>query len=446
MTIDEHGAAPAPDEPATAAPVDTRRQGRRIYTASFVGTTVEFYDFIAFGTAASLVFPTVFFAGTSPTVGTIASFATLAIGYAARPLGGLIGGHFGDRVGRKSVLIVTMAVMGVATFLIGLLPSSTQIGSWAPILLIILRLVQGLAVGAEWGGAALMSVEHATKGRRGLFGSSTGLGSGFGVLLAYTAFGVLGGLGEDAFLSWGWRLPFLASAILVVIGLYIRLRVEESPVFLAEQDKAAITRTPLLTLMKERPWKVLVGIGVYAGPFMAQAIVTTFAISYATTHFGLARQTLLNGLIISLAGMLVTVPFFAWLSDKVGRRTVYVPAAILAGVWSFFVYDLIGTGSPVVITLVFVVSMTLLNAATVGVVGSLLAELYPTKIRYTGASAAYQFAGLIGGGIGPLLASVFAGTSAGVTGVAIMIAIFCVISAVCAASLGDTRAVDLHEA
>lgn len=442
MTIDERGAVPAPDTTS-----DSGRQGRRIYVASFVGTTVEFYDFIAFGIAASLVFPAVFFAGTSATVGTVASFATLAIGYAARPIGGLIGGHFGDRLGRKSVLIWTMAVMGVSTFLIGLLPSSDQIGSWAPILLVVLRLAQGLAVGAEWGGAALMSVEHASKGRRGLFGSSTGLGSGFGVLLAYTAFGALGGLGEVAFMSWGWRLPFLLSAVLVLIGLYIRLRVQESPVFLAQQDQApTTTRTPLIALMKERPVRLLVAIGVYAGPFMAQAIVTTFAISYATTTFGLPRQVLLNALIISLVGMLFTVPFFAWLSDKVGRRTIYVPAALAAGVWSFFVYDLIGTGSPLVITLVFVVSMTILNAATVGVVGSLLAELFPTQFRYTGASAAYQFAGLIGGGIGPLLAAVLAGTGAGVTAVGIMIAVFCVISAVCVQSLGDTRKVDLNEA
>ncbi|MGW1027914.1 MFS transporter [Streptomyces sp. NPDC002577] len=438
------------EQSALAAGVGShsRRQGRRIYAASFIGTTVEFYDFIAFGTAASLVFPSVFFEGTSEVVGTIASFATLAIGYAARPLGGLIGGHYGDRLGRKAVLIWTMALMGVSTFLIGLLPSSNQIGSLAPILLILLRLVQGLAVGAEWGGAVLMSVEHAKGSNRGLFGSATGVGSGCGVLLAYTAFSALGGLGQEQFLSWGWRLPFLLSAVLIVIGLYIRLRVEESPVFLAQraQEQEAPAHSPLVALLRERPMRVLVGIGVYAGPFMAQAIVTTFLISYATTTFGLPRQVLLNGLIISLAGMLVTVPIFASLSDKVGRRVVYVPAALLAGVFSFFIYDLVGTGSAVLITLVFVISMTILNAATVGVVGSLLAELFPTQSRYTGASAAYQFAGLIGGGIGPLLASVFAGSGAGVHSVSIMVAVFCVISAICAGALGDTRTVDLNRA
>ncbi|MER5182221.1 MFS transporter [Streptomyces sp. NPDC002896] len=434
--------------PAAGAVSHSSRQGRRIYAASFFGTTVEFYDFIAFGTAASLVFPQVFFDGTSEAVGTIASFATLAIGYTARPLGGLIGGHYGDRIGRKSVLIWTMAVMGVSTFLIGLLPSSAQIGSLAPVLLVVLRLVQGLAVGAEWGGAVLMSVEHAESSRRGLFGSATGVGSGCGVLLAYTAFGALGGLREEQFLSWGWRLPFLLSAVLIVIGMYIRLRIEESPVFLAQRAAAQETpaRTPLVALLREGPLRVLAGIGLYAGPFMAQALVTTFLVSYATTTAGVPRQVLLNGLIISLAGMLLTVPLFAWLSDRVGRRIVYIPAALLAGVFSFFVYDLVATGSAVLITLVFVISMTFLNAATVGVVGSLLAELFPTRFRYTGASAAYQFAGLIGGGVGPLLASILSGSGAGILSVSIMTAVFCAISAVCAAALGDTRTVDLHRA
>ncbi|MFD7204280.1 MFS transporter [Streptomyces sp. NPDC059893] len=434
--------------PHTGADSDSRRRGRRIYTASFIGTTVEFYDFIAFGTAASLVFPSVFFAGTTQVVGTIASFATLAIGYAARPIGGLVGGHYGDRIGRKSVLIWTMALMGISTFLIGLLPSSNAIGSFAPMLLVFLRLVQGLAVGAEWGGAVLMSVEHAKDTQRGLFGSATGVGSGCGVLLAYTAFGALGGLGEEQFLAWGWRIPFLLSAVLITVGMYIRLRIDESPVFLAQQsnEQKTPTRSPFVALLRDRPLRVLVGIGVYAGPFMAQAIVTTFVISYATSTLGLPRQVLLNGLIISLAGMLVTVPIFAWLSDRVGRRVVYVPAALLAGVFSFFVYDLVGTGSALVITLVFVVSMTILNAATVGVVGSLLSELFPTEFRYTGTSVAYQFAGLIGGGIGPLLASVLADTGPGVHAVSVMIAAFCVISAVCAGTLGDTRRIDLNRA
>ncbi|MYW96196.1 MHS family MFS transporter [Amycolatopsis rubida] len=435
---------------AQASAGQRRRQARRIYAASFIGTTVEFYDFIAFGTAASLVFGKVFFASTSPVVGTIASFATLAIGYAARPLGGIIGGHFGDKVGRKSVLIWTMALMGTSTFLIGLLPSSGQIGSLAPILLVVLRLVQGLAVGGEWGGAVLMSVEHAKESNRGFFGSATGVGSGCGVLLAYTAFGALGGLGEDQFLKWGWRLPFLASGVLIAIGLYIRLRVEESPVFQAERGRSEAARTParspLLAVVRERPVRLLIGIGVYAGPFMAQAIITTFLISYATTKFGLPRQVLLDGLIVSLAGMLVTVPLFAWLSDKIGRRTVYIPATLLFGAFAFAAFPMVGTGSPLAITAVFVISMTFLNGATVGIVGSLLSELFPTRYRYTGASVSYQFAGLIGGGIGPLVASVLAETGAGVTAVSLMIAVFCVVSAVCAGVLGDTRKVDLHQA
>jgi MFS family permease len=446
MTIDNQ----APDSVVRRNPDDRGRQGRRAYLASFVGTTVEFYDFIIYGTAASLVFGQVFFASASPTVGTIASFATLAIGYAARPIGGIVGGHFGDRIGRKTVLIWTMALMGASTFLIGCLPSSTSIGSTAPILLVILRLLQGLAVGAEWGGAVLMSVEHGTEKSRGFFGSATGAGSACGVLLAYASFGALGGLSEDQFVNWGWRLPFLASVILIALGLYIRLNIEESPVFAAGRARsgstAGSTRAPLIALFRERPLRLLLGIGVYAGPFMAQAIVTTFLISYATVSHGVPRQVLLTGLIISLAGMVFTAPFFAWLSDRVGRRTIYVPGALLFGAFSFFVFPMVGSGSTVLVVLAFVISMTLLNASTVGVVGSLLSELFPTQFRYTGASIAYQVAGVIGGGIGPLLASILAETSAGVLGISVMIALFCLISAICTVVLGDTRKVDLARA
>ncbi|WP_198545426.1 MFS transporter, partial [Amycolatopsis sp. M39] len=216
-----------------------RRQLTRTYIASFVGTTIEFYDFIVYGTAASLVFGKVFFESAPPAIGLIASIATLAIGYAARPLGGVIFGHFGDKIGRKSALIWTMSLMGVSTFLIGVLPSAAQAGALAPILLIVLRLVQGIAVGGEYGGAVLISVEHAPPNRRGFFGGAAGLGSGAGTLLAYAVFGALGGLDEKDFMTWGWRLPFLASIVMVGVGLYIRLRVDESPVFVSEQKRAA---------------------------------------------------------------------------------------------------------------------------------------------------------------------------------------------------------------
>jgi MHS family shikimate/dehydroshikimate transporter-like MFS transporter len=435
----------------TAAPLEAgndNRQARRIYAASFVGTTIEFFDFILFGTAAALVFPTVFFEGTSEAVGTIFSFATLAIGYAARPLGGIVGGHFGDKYGRRSVLVWTMSVMGLCTFLVGVLPSSAQIGSLAPILLVALRVIQGVAVGAEWGGAVLMAVEHAGEGKRGFFGSSVAMGSGFGVLLAYSAFGLLGFLSDDEFASFGWRIPFVFSIVLVAVGLYIRLRVQESPVFLDRMETEEVPQAggemPIALLIREQPVRTLVGILVYAGPFMAQAILTTYLITYATTEFDLPRQIFLNAVMISLAGMIITVPLYGALSDRIGRRTIYIPAALAFGAFSFFTFPLVETGSTGTIIGVFIVGMTVLNGATVGVVGSILSEIFPTRYRYTGASVSYQFAGLIGGGLGPLIAAFLVGAGLGVVWISVMIAFFCALSAVACGVLGDTRQLDLR--
>jgi MFS family permease len=440
-----------PPDAASAEAAHGRRQRQRVYVASLIGSAVEFYDFLIYATAASLVFGPVFFAGVSPALGVIASFATLAVGYVVRPLGGIVFGHFGDRVSRKSALIWTLMLMGVSTALIGLLPSSAQVGALAPILLIILRLVQGLAVGGEWGGAVLMSVEHAKPETRGLLGSATQTGSALGLLLSFAAFAALGGLSQEQFLSWGWRLPFLATLVLMAIGLYVRLRIEESPVLVAEQRKerpaGAPARPPLFALLRERPGRVLLAIGVDAGPFMAQAVVTSFLVSYATTTLGLPRQILLNSLMIASAGMLVTIPLFALLSDRIGRRPVYITAAVLTAVHAFVVFPMVGSGSTLAVVLAFVIALTILRAATIGPLGALLAELFPTSSRYTGVSLAYQFAAVIGGGIGPLLAATFVAPGGpGVGAVSALIAGFCVISVICVAAVGETRKVDLQRA
>lgn len=440
-----------PDGALPVGAADARRQRQRVYLASLIGSAVEFYDFLIYATAASLVFGPVFFAGVSPALGIVAAFATLAVGYVVRPLGGIVFGHFGDRVSRKSALIWTLMLMGVSTALIGLLPSSAQVGALAPILLIILRLVQGLAVGGEWGGAVLMSVEHAEPTRRGFLGSATQTGSAVGLLLSFVAFAALGGLSQEQFLSWGWRLPFLATLVLMAIGLYVRLKIEESPVLVAEQRKDAAAdkpvRAPLFALLRERPGRVLLAIGVDAGPFMAQAVLTSFVVSYATTAYGLPRQVLLNSLMIASAGMIVAIPLFALLSDKVGRRPVYITAAILTGVHAFVVFPMIGSGSTVVVLIAFVTGLTILRSATVGPLGALLSELFPTSSRYTGVSLAYQFAAVIGGGVGPLLATTFVVPGGpGVVAVSAMIAGFCVVSVICVAAIGETRKVDLQHA
>lgn len=425
-----------------------RGQAARIYAASFVGTTIEFFDFIVYGTAAALVFPQVFFAGVPSAMGIVFSFATLAIGYAARPLGGIIGGHYGDRYGRKSVLVATMAVMGVSTFLTGLLPPSTKIGILAPILLIVLRVVQGVAVGGEWGGAVLMAVEHAGKKKRGFSATAVAMGSACGVFLAYASFAALGFLSEEQFESFGWRIPFVASIALVIVGMYIRLKVEESPVFLEAKKEAPAEserRLPIFSLIKEQPGRTVVSILTYTGPFMAQAILTTYVITYATTELGLPRQVFLNAMMISLLGMMSMVPVLGALSDRIGRRAIYVPACLAFGVFSFFTFPMVGTGQTWVIFLLFIVGMSFLNAATLGVVGSILSEVFPTRHRYTGASVAYQFAGLIGGGLGPLVAAAMVGSGMHVVSVGIMVGVFCLISAIACYSLGDTRKHELAD-
>ncbi|MGY1806215.1 MFS transporter [Blastococcus sp. SYSU D00669] len=431
---------------------ERRRQRRRVYISSFVGSAVEFYDFLIYATAASLVFGPLFFSSASPAIGTVASFATLAVGYVARPLGGLVAGHFGDRVSRKSTLIWTLTTMGLATALIGVLPTYQQIGALAPILLILLRLVQGIAVGGEWAGAVLMSVEHAKPQSRGLLGSATQSGSAAGLLLSFAAFAGLNGLSQEQFLAWGWRLPFLSTVVLLGIGLYMRLKVQESPVLVAEQaaesaDEHRPARAPLFALLRQRPGRVLLAIGVDAGPFMAQAIITTFLISYAVSTYGVDRQVLLTALIIASAIMLFSIPLFALLSDRIGRRPVLITAGLLTAVHAFVVFPMIESGSAGMVLLAFVIALPVLRAATIGPVGALLSELFPTRSRYTGVSLAYQFAAVLGGGIGPLLAASFVTPGGpGIVAVSVLIAGACLVSAACVSAIGETKQVDLTNA
>ncbi|TQM32575.1 MFS transporter [Nocardia bhagyanarayanae] len=438
-----------PVDPVATAPVGENgaRQRGRVYFASAVGSAIEYYDFLIYATAASLVFGPVFFAGASPAVGVIASFGTLAIGYVARPLGGIVFGYFGDRVGRKSTLIWTLTLMGVATAAIGVVPTPDRIGVLAPCLLVAFRIVQGIAVGGEWAGAVLMSVEHARTESRGLFGSATQTGSAVGLLLSFAAYAALGGLSEEQFLSWGWRLPFLATIVLLGIGMYVRLSIVESPVMLAQQRSAAGKGgpAPLVALLRRRPLRVLLGIGVYAGPFMAYATATSFLVTYATTRYGVPRHLMLNALMIATAGMLVTIPLFAALSDRVGRRPVYITATLFTVVHAFTVVPLVTSGSFPLVLAAYVIGLTLLNAAVLGPVGALLAELFPTSSRYTGVSLAYQFSGVIGGGLGPLLAATFVAPGGpGILAVSAMIAAFCLVSAGCVWALGETRRADLY--
>jgi len=380
-------------------------QLRKVALSSLFGTVLEYYDFLLYSTMAALVFGEVFFPGESRVVSTIAAFGTLAVGYVARPLGGVVFGHFGDRFGRKHILIVTMTLMGGASFLIGLLPSYSAIGVAAPVLLVILRTVQGLAVGGEWGGAALMVVEHADPESRGKWSSVMNLGSPLGFLMSTVAVAVVSLLPDESLQAWGWRLPFLLSALLVVVGLYVRTQVTESPVFqqAAERTEAVSSeRTPLTQLLK-RPRPILLACAAGVAPFALTALITSHIIAYAT-GIGYDKSTVMQVLILLSVVSLVAIPLAATLSDRIGRRPVVLLGAIGAIIYAFPLYMLVNTGSVPLMTVGLVLGQIIQSMMFAPLV-PLLSEMFGTTVRYTGASLGYQGASLIGAGFTPLIAS-----------------------------------------
>ncbi|WP_062431042.1 MFS transporter [Herbidospora daliensis] len=415
-------------------------QLRRAVASSFLGSVIEYYDFLLYATASAVVFGKVFFSTLDPLTATVASFGTFATGYLARPLGGVIFGHFGDRLGRKRMLVLTMTLMGLASFLIGLLPTYDQIGVLAPVLLVALRIVQGLAIGGEWGGAVLMSAEHATS-RRGLWASFTNAGAPFGMVLSTGALtGTAALLDEQAFLSWGWRVPFLLSILLLAVGLFVRLRVEETPVFAAAERT---TRMPLLEVLRDHPRTLLLGVGVGLSAFVAQGTLTTYLIAYGV-RTGFERQDVLNGLTLSSALAVVSIIAWSALSDRTGRRPVVLVGAVLMAVFAFVLFPMVNSGSVVVLTLALVLGQAIIHPLMYGPLAALYAELFPTRNRYTGASLGYQIAGL-GAGLGPLLFAQLDASSGGggTMAISIVIAVCCAVTVVCVLALRETSTRDL---
>ena len=379
-----------------------------------VGTAIEWYDFFLYGTAAALVFNRLFFPTLDPLSGTMAAFASYAVGFFARPLGGIVFGHFGDRIGRKSMLVTTLVMMGVATFLVGLLPTYDQIGLMAPILLVALRVVQGLAVGGEWGGAVLMVAEHAGSGRRGFFVSFVQVGVPLGLLMATGIFSLFTLLPEPAFLSWGWRIPFLLGIVLTGLGFFIRLRVMESPVFEKARDAKPAARLPIVEVLRSHKKNVLLSMGARMAENAFFYIFTVWVLSYATQTLGLSRSSLLNGVLLGSAVQLVAIPFFGALSDRVGRKPVYLWGTVCLLVMTMPFFWLVQTRSEPLVWLAIVLGMVG-HAALYGPQAAFFSELFGTRTRYTGASLGYQLAAPFAGGLAPLIASALLGWSGGAT-------------------------------
>lgn len=394
---------------------DQQQNMRRVAMTSLAGTSIEWYDFFLYGTAAAVIFPKAFFPQELPTmVLLIISFSTLAVGFLARPLGGIIFGHFGDRIGRKRTLVVALMMMGVATTLIGFLPTYASIGIAAPLLLVALRFIQGLAIGGQWGGAMLLVTESAPSDQRGWYGAYAQAGAPMGVILANLAFiGVSSSMSDEAFMDWGWRLPFIASIVLIGISMYIQLKIEDTEAFRSLSDAqstddkpaAAVERSPVVEAIRKYPKRIMLAAGAFLSVQVTFYILIAFVIAYGmnSPSVELSRDTMLTAVLIAAAIMVPTQFYFSGLSDRIGRKNVYRWGAILTGIWGFILFPLIDTGDPMMIG--FAITMGLLFLGMqYGPQAAYFTELFSTEVRYSGASLGYQIGAILGGALAPTIA------------------------------------------
>ena len=392
-------------EPAGSETTGARKGYVTAGLASMMGTTIEWYDFFLYGTAAALIFNKIFFPSFDPITGTMAAFATYSVGFFARPLGGIVFGHFGDRVGRKSMLLITLLMMGIPTILIGLIPSYDRIGYWAAVLLVIMRFLQGIAVGGEWGGAVLMAVEHAPPGRKGFFGSLPQAGVAPGLILSSLAMGAVAKLPEADMLSWGWRIPFLASVILLLVGWFIRVKVAESPDFERMENRGRKVGIPVIEVLRKYPRETLVVVGARLAEVTWFYTTVTFALAYATGTLGIPRTVMLDATIWGAMAALVMMPVCGMLGDRIGHKWVFMvgTAGIVACAPLFF--DFLHTREVFWINAAAVMAIGLVYACLYGPEGSLFSSQFPPEVRYTGISLAVQVSGAIGGGLAPIVAT-----------------------------------------
>jgi MFS transporter, MHS family, shikimate and dehydroshikimate transport protein len=423
------------------APVVTTERSKMnaIVFASCLGTIVEWYDFLIYATAAALVFNKAFFPTFDPLAGTLAALGSYAVGFLARPLGGALFGHFGDRLGRKSMLVLTLFIMGLSTFCIGLLPTYASIGVWAPILLILLRIIQGIGLGGEWGGASLMVLEHAPSDRRGFYTSFVQIGFPIGLVLATLVFSLATKLPDADFAAYGWRIPFLISIVLLAIGIFVRSRVPETPVFEGLKARDGLSSNPVVEAVGQNTKTFLIAVGLKLSEVSWVYMLTVFVVVYATTKLGLPKPLLLDAVLYAALLELFTLPLFGWLSDKIGRRPIYIVGALFTILFAFPLFWMLESKSTVVIFIAITIAMNFGHGLMFAVESCYFPELFGPRVRYSGASFGFQVSAAIGGGFAPIVATAMAGYIGGTTAVSIMMIVLGLITLAAALAARETR-------
>lgn len=413
--------------------------------AGSIGTIIEWYDFLIYGTAAALVFNTLFFPTVDPLTGTLASLATYAVGFFARPIGGVLFGHFGDRIGRKKMLMVTMIVMALGTFAVGLLPTYNQIGVLAPILLVTLRIIQGIGLGGEWGGASLMVLEHAPADRRGFFGSLVQVGFPLGLVTSSGVFTIVTMLPEASFVAWGWRIPFLLSILLLAVGWFVRVRVPETPLFEKIKQRGDIARSPLVETIMKNPRSFLVAVGLKISEVSWVYTLTVFAVVYATSKLGVSKRVMLDAIFIAALIEVPMIPLFGWLSDRFGRRMLYFVGTSFTAAFAFPLFWMLDSRDPMIITAAISIALVFGHGTMFGLQSTYFPELFGTRVRYTGASFGFQLSAAIGGGLTPIIATALAGAMGGTAGVSLMLIGLALITLVATLFAHETRGRSLED-
>ncbi len=424
-------------------PALQRSKMNSVVFASCFGTIIEWYDFLIYATAAALVFNQAFFPTFDPLAGTLAALGSYAVGFLARPLGGALFGHFGDRLGRKSMLVVTLFVMGLSTFLIGLLPTYASIGVFAPILLIALRIVQGIGLGGEWGGASLTVLEHAPADKRGLYASFVQIGFPVGLVLASLAFALATKLPSADFAAWGWRLPFLASSVLLLVGIFARSRVPETPIFERIQATGNLSKNPVLEMIRNDTKSFLIAVGLKLSEVSWVYMLTVFVVLYATTKLNLPKQLMLDAVLYAALLELISLPLFGWLSDRIGRRPMYILGALFTILFAFPLFWMLESKSVALIITAVMIAMNFGHGMMFGPESAYFPELFGARVRYSGASFGFQVSAALGGGFAPIIATAMVGYFGGTTGVSIMMIMLALITLAAALAARETKGVPL---